>query len=82
MYLGLTGAQLRGREVVTVGLASHFVPGQDLELFQDKLSSVGKSEEVESLVNKYRSLEKESNSLYSCTGYNSTYFAAQEEAFF
>lgn len=61
MYLGLTGAQLRGREVVTVGLASHFVPGQDLELFQDKLSSVGKSEEVESLVNKYRSLEKESN---------------------
>ena len=61
MYLGLTGAQLRGREVVTAGLASHFIPGRDLELFEDKLSSVDKNEEVECLVNKYRSLEEQSN---------------------
>ena len=61
MYLGLTGAQLRGSEVVTAGLASHFIPGQDLEMFEYKLSSVCKCEEVNSLVNQYGSLGEHSN---------------------
>ncbi len=34
MYLGLTGARLRGRDVASAGIATHFVPGARIEALE------------------------------------------------
>ncbi len=39
-FLGLTGYEVRGRECVRLGLASHLVPQQDLGALRDRLQSL------------------------------------------
>ncbi|KAI6660592.1 3-hydroxyisobutyryl-CoA hydrolase, mitochondrial [Oopsacas minuta] len=65
MYLGLTGARLKGRDVLAAGLATHFIPNKNIELLEDKLSSIGSSEEVESVVHQLCLSDKQSLSFNS-----------------
>ena len=58
MYLGLTGNQLIGRDVVTSGLATHFISSDRIESFEQDLTDVNSSEGVESVVENYCSNEK------------------------
>ena len=44
MYLGLTGARLRGRDVVTAGVATHFVPSEGLPELEDILREFARRE--------------------------------------
>ncbi|XP_006346151.1 3-hydroxyisobutyryl-CoA hydrolase-like protein 5 [Solanum tuberosum] len=44
-YLGLTGANLKGKEVVAAGLATHFVPSQKLFQLEKSLLSINNGEE-------------------------------------
>jgi enoyl-CoA hydratase/carnithine racemase len=37
MYLGLTGARLKGRDAVWAGVATHFVPSHRLETLEGML---------------------------------------------
>eukprot|EP00041_Stephanoeca_diplocostata_P013168 m.227623 g.227623 ORF g.227623 m.227623 type:complete len:387 (+) comp19250_c0_seq2:70-1230(+) len=43
MYLALTGARLKGADVVKAGVATHFVPSERLADVEDALAQVGKS---------------------------------------
>ncbi|XP_055830993.1 3-hydroxyisobutyryl-CoA hydrolase-like protein 5 [Solanum dulcamara] len=44
-YLGLTGARLKGKEVVSAGLATHFVPSQKLAELEKRLLSLNTGDE-------------------------------------
>ena len=53
MYLGLTGARLRGRDVLTAGVATHYVPSERIEAVEALLlefasQTVGKAYTLES----------------------------------
>ncbi|XP_059277787.1 3-hydroxyisobutyryl-CoA hydrolase-like protein 5 [Lycium ferocissimum] len=45
-YLGLTGAKLKGKEVVAAGLATHFVPSDKLLYLEKSLLSLSTGEET------------------------------------
>uniref|UniRef100_A0A1S3X9L1 3-hydroxyisobutyryl-CoA hydrolase n=1 Tax=Nicotiana tabacum TaxID=4097 RepID=A0A1S3X9L1_TOBAC len=44
-YLGLTGAKLKGKEIVSAGLATHFVPSDKLVCLEKSLLSLTTGEE-------------------------------------
>nr|XP_009764161.1 PREDICTED: 3-hydroxyisobutyryl-CoA hydrolase-like protein 5 isoform X2 [Nicotiana sylvestris] len=54
-YLGLTGAKLRGKEMVAAGLATHFVPSQKLFQLEKRLVSINSGEEdaIRSVINEF-----------------------------
>ncbi|XP_059285753.1 3-hydroxyisobutyryl-CoA hydrolase-like protein 5 [Lycium ferocissimum] len=54
-YLGLTGAKLKGKEVVVAGLATHFVPSQKLFQLERRLLSIKSGEEdaIRSAINEF-----------------------------
>lgn len=54
-YLGLTGARLKGKEVVAAGLATHFVPSQKLVELEKRLLSLNTGDEnaIESVIKKF-----------------------------
>ncbi|XP_012936439.1 3-hydroxyisobutyryl-CoA hydrolase, mitochondrial [Aplysia californica] len=57
IYLALTGVRLRGRDISTVGIATHFVESSKLEELQDKLSSLSSSvgkEDVAAVLNDFQ----------------------------
>ncbi|WMV34276.1 hypothetical protein MTR67_027661 [Solanum verrucosum] len=51
-YLGLTGARLKGKEVVAAGLATHIVPSQKLVELEKRLLSLNSGDEnaIESVI--------------------------------
>ncbi|KAM3308808.1 hypothetical protein P3S67_010552 [Capsicum chacoense] len=51
-YLGLTGAKLKGKEVVAAGLATHFVPSQKLVELEKRLLNlnIGDENAIESVI--------------------------------
>uniref|UniRef100_A0A1S4AZE7 3-hydroxyisobutyryl-CoA hydrolase n=1 Tax=Nicotiana tabacum TaxID=4097 RepID=A0A1S4AZE7_TOBAC len=54
-YLGLTGAKLKGKEVVAAGLATHFVPSDKLVYLEKSLLSLRTGEEkaIRSAIQKF-----------------------------
>ncbi|XP_059299065.1 3-hydroxyisobutyryl-CoA hydrolase-like protein 5 isoform X1 [Lycium ferocissimum] len=54
-YLGLTGARLKGKEVVAAGLATHFIPSQKLVELEKRLLSLNTSDEkvIESVIKEF-----------------------------
>ncbi|KAK2651848.1 hypothetical protein Ddye_011704 [Dipteronia dyeriana] len=54
-YLGLTGAQLDGAEIIACGLATHFVRSKDLQQLENALSEMATSEtiEISQLISKF-----------------------------
>ncbi|GAB4836193.1 hypothetical protein Ancab_001107 [Ancistrocladus abbreviatus] len=55
-YLGLTGAQLDGNEMLASGLATHFIPLKDLLLLENALSELGPSDTstIDDIVNRFK----------------------------
>ncbi|XP_059285108.1 3-hydroxyisobutyryl-CoA hydrolase-like protein 5 [Lycium ferocissimum] len=54
-YLGLTGAKLRGKEVVAAGLATHFVPSQKLFQLEKRLLRIksGNEDAIRSVIDEF-----------------------------
>ncbi|CAK9143065.1 unnamed protein product [Ilex paraguariensis] len=54
-YLGLTGARIDGTEMLTCGLATHFVLSKDLQLLENALCEVISSDNatISALINKF-----------------------------
>ncbi|KAG5600995.1 hypothetical protein H5410_032365 [Solanum commersonii] len=54
-YLGLTGARLKGKEVVAAGLATHIVPSQKLVELEKRLLSLNSGDEnaIESVIKEF-----------------------------
>ncbi|CBI29143.3 unnamed protein product, partial [Vitis vinifera] len=62
-YLGLTGTQLDGNEIIACGLATHFVLSKDLFLLENALSEVASldASTISRVINGFsRSLKKDS----------------------
>ncbi|KEG15596.1 enoyl-CoA hydratase/isomerase family protein [Trypanosoma grayi] len=47
LYLGLTGARLKGADLAQVGLATHFVPSEHFERLEERLCNINDPAEVE-----------------------------------
>ncbi|KAJ0971676.1 hypothetical protein J5N97_019635 [Dioscorea zingiberensis] len=45
-YLALTGARLNGKEMIAIGLATHFVPSEKLDDLEKRLLSLNSGDEV------------------------------------
>lgn len=45
-YLALTGARLNGKEMIAIGLATHFVPSEKLDELEKRLVSLNSGDEV------------------------------------
>ncbi|KAH7685985.1 3-hydroxyisobutyryl-CoA hydrolase protein [Dioscorea alata] len=45
-YLALTGARLNGKEMIAIGLATHFVPSEKLDELEKRLVSLNSDDEV------------------------------------
>lgn len=54
-YMGLTGARLKGEDVVHVGLATHFVPSHSIESLIDRLECAQFDQEttIETILNEF-----------------------------
>lgn len=54
-YLALTGARLNGKEMIAVGLATHFVPSEKLEELENRLISLnsGKQTAIKNAIEEY-----------------------------
>lgn len=62
LYLGLTGARLKGRELVASGIANFYVPREKLGALEAEIVAAvnenTKSEEIRAIVAKYSSEEE------------------------
>ncbi|XP_060675744.1 probable 3-hydroxyisobutyryl-CoA hydrolase 3 [Ziziphus jujuba] len=54
-YIGLTGARIKGAEMLACGLATHFVPSKNLPLLENALDQISSSEAstISNLINKF-----------------------------
>ncbi|KAH7536820.1 hypothetical protein FEM48_Zijuj03G0026900 [Ziziphus jujuba var. spinosa] len=54
-YIGLTGARMKGAEMLACGLATHFVPSKNLFLLESALNQITSSEAstISNLINKF-----------------------------
>ncbi|KAH7536818.1 hypothetical protein FEM48_Zijuj03G0026700 [Ziziphus jujuba var. spinosa] len=54
-YIGLTGARIKGAEMLACGLATHFVPSKNLPLLESALDQITSSEAstISNLINKF-----------------------------
>ncbi|KAJ2559339.1 3-hydroxyisobutyryl-CoA hydrolase [Coemansia sp. RSA 1933] len=43
MYLGMTGRQLKGRDLLYAGIATHYVPSERIPILEERLSELGTS---------------------------------------
>ena len=53
IYLALTGARLRGKEVFDTGIATHYINSSNVEELQQQLQMINKAEDVEDVLSKF-----------------------------